>query len=83
MNIVNLIDRLGADAINYQWLNQPGGALRAIRTDEQTGVSTVQFETKATTINAVAENRGPIGIILWVDREMLETLMRATNHGTT
>lgn len=81
MNIVNLIHTLGADAIKYQWLNTPGGCLQAIRTDE-TGVSTVQLQTKAITINSVAESRGPVGLILWVDRQTLDIVMKAMKNGT-
>lgn len=79
MNIVELITRLGPEAVGYQWLNQPGGALNMISTDKLSGISTVQLQTKAITINSVAENRGPVGLILWCDREMLRIILEAKN----
>lgn len=74
MTLPELLEKVGADNINFQLLNQ---AMTNISTKR--AVSKITFETDAITTNHVAVGTGPVGLVVWCDRAAWEAAIPKEN----
>jgi hypothetical protein len=63
MTLPELLERVGADNINFQMLNAAMTNITATKRD-----SKITFLTDALTPTHIATDTGPIGLIVWCDR---------------